>query len=132
MQIAQIQITLTPIPLAAQTLRSPLWVFRGNCFFRTRWRGCLWCRQAHLNLELFYQFAGLEFLGFVIDLDLLLVDIAHRHVHARFVDGSCFLNLAHHLIVRLPDPANLELLPHSAALLLPLQAPPIPTPPLPP
>src|ERR1700691_1274370 len=120
-KIALMQIRYK-ITLGPRALRSPLWILRGDSFFRTPGRRCLWRCQAHLDLELLYQFVGLEFFGLVVDLDFLLIDIAHRHIHARFVDGSRLFYLAHHLIVRLADPGNLELLHRIGDLLLPLGA----------
>ena len=39
--------------------------------------------------------------GFFFDLDLLLVDVAQRHIHAGFVDGRLFFDLADHFVVGL-------------------------------
>ena len=61
-------------------------------------------------------------LGFFFDLDLLLVDIAQGHFHAGFVDGGHFLDLADHLVVRLADAGDFELLHGVGDLLLPLGA----------
>ena len=78
--------------------------------------------QAHLDLELLHQFTGLELLRLVLDLDLLLIHVAHRHIHARFVDCGHLFDLAHHLVVSLADPSHLELFHSVGDFLLPLSA----------
>src|SRR5207237_7922448 len=104
-------------------LRSALRLFRGDGFFCRRGRcGCLRRRESHLNLELIHQFARLQLLRLVLDLDLLLIYVAHGHIHPGFVDRSYLFDLAHHLVVRLADTGNLELLHRIRHLLLPLGA----------
>src|ERR1700751_1344163 len=102
-----------------QILSSLLRFFRANRLLGSCSR--IWSRQAHFDLELLYQFTSLEFLCLIVNLDLLLIDVAHRHVHTSFVDGSRLFNLAHHLVVRLADAGTLELLHCIRDLLLPLR-----------
>ena len=95
---------------------------RGNGFFRASRSRRLGRGQTHLNLELLYQFARLKFFSIVVNLDLLLVDVAHGHIHASLVDGSRFLSLANHFVVRLANARDFELLHRICNLFLPLGA----------
>src|SRR5674476_1005680 len=73
---------------------------------RGRFRG----NQSHFRLELFDQFGGAQFLRLLLDLQPLLIDIAQGHIHAGFVDRGLLFDFAHHLIVRLADSSDFELL----------------------
>src|SRR3989304_1623794 len=85
-----------------------------------RRRGCRG-PESHLHLELLHQLARPELLRFLLDLDLLLVDVPQRHLEARLADRRLLLDLADHLVVRLADARDLELLHGVGDLLLPLR-----------
>src|SRR5438105_5303433 len=76
--------------------------------------------QPHLLLELLEQLVGADFLRLLLDLHPLRVDVRHRHVHARFVDGRALLDLLQHLVVRGIDASDLEALHRVRHLALPL------------
>src|SRR5438094_709988 len=74
----------------------------------------------HLLLELLEQLFGADLLRLLLDLHPLRVDVRHRHVHARFVDGRALLDLLQHLVVRGIDASDLEALHRVRHLALPL------------
>src|SRR6476646_6492309 len=112
---------LTAIYAVLLELRRTLSFFTADRFFHrgARRRGG---DQSHFRLELLHQFRGAQFLRFFFHLHFLLVHVAHRHFHARFVDRRFLFDAAHHFVVRLADAGDLELLHGVRHLLLPLGA----------
>src|SRR5947209_9938778 len=96
--------------------------FAADGFVRhRRSAGNLRCSQTHFDLELLDQLAGLHLFRFLFDLDLLLVHVAHGHIHASFIDSGDLVDLAHHLVMGFADARHFKLLHHVCNFLLPLR-----------
>jgi len=77
---------------------------------------------AHLQLELVDEFGGAQPLGVLFDLHLLGADRVEGQLHARFALGRFLVQTLEHFVVRLVEPADLELLHRVGHLALPLGA----------
>src|SRR5262249_8010751 len=92
------------------------WLYLPSYFFFAAYgllgarRGGCGRGRAHLRLELLHQLARPKLLGLFFDLESLLVDVPHGHFHAGLVDRGHLFDFAHHLVVRLADTGDFELL----------------------